>query len=98
MKILVQSNLDYLSESLVFHTKFSGFTLACTHTIIFLSLLSCIIVNSPQGERVCCAIILQITDDLPACSHLANMEQFNGQYGCLFCEYPADTLPTDYLH
>ena len=57
-----------------------------------------IIVNSPQGKKVCRAIILQVSADLPARSRLANMKQFNGQYGCLFCENPGSTLPTDHLH
>ena len=68
------------------------------HFNVFLSLLSGIIVNSPQGERVCHAIILQVSADLPARSRLANMKQFNGRYGCLFCENPGSTLPTDHLH
>ena len=43
-----------------------------------------ITVNSPQRKKVCRAIILQVSADLPARSRLANMKQFNGQYRCLF--------------
>ena len=52
----------------------------------------------PIGEKVCRAIILQVSADLPAHSRLTNMKLFNRQYGRLFCENPGSTLPSNQLH
>lgn len=54
--------------------------------------------DSPDGNVVCRAILLQVSADLPARAKLANMKQFNGAYGCLFCENPGTTMPGNSLH
>ena len=55
-------------------------------------------VKYPNGDVVCHAILLQVSADLPARARLVNMKQFNGAYGCLFCENPGTTVPGNPLH
>ena len=76
----------------LFSHQISSVTHIRTNLDLYLSIG--IIVNSPQGKKVCRAIILQVSADLPARSRLANIKQFNG---CLFCENPGSTLPTNQL-
>ena len=45
------------------------------------------------GERVVRAALLICSVDLPARSICANMKQFNGKYGCVYCENPGTPRP-----
>jgi hypothetical protein len=45
-------------------------------------------VITEHGERVVRAALLICSVDLPARSMCANMKQFNGKYGCIYCENP----------
>ena len=44
------------------------------------------------------AILLQCSVDLPARAVVMNMKQFNGEFGCLYCEAEGRTPPGDHLH
>ena len=44
--------------------------------------------QTEHGERVVRAALLICSVDLPARSMCANMKQFNGKYGCIYCENP----------
>ena len=39
------------------------------------------------------AALLMCSVDLPARCLIANMKQFNGKYGCLYCENPGTPRP-----
>ena len=47
-----------------------------------------ILVKNECGDRVVRAALLICSVDLPARSMCANMKQFNGKYGCVYCENP----------
>lgn len=42
--------------------------------------------DTPNGTTRVHAMILMSAVDLPARAIVANMKQFNGKYGCIFCE------------
>ena len=44
------------------------------------------------------AVVLNLSVDLPARAIVSNMKQFNGRYGCLYCEEEGTTLGADHLH
>ena len=44
------------------------------------------------------AILLTCSVDLPARAMLTNMKQWNGAYGCLYCEEKGTTIGCDHLH
>lgn len=54
--------------------------------------------KSPNGEVICRAVLLQVSADLPGRARITNMKQFNGAYGCLFCENPGTTARGNPLH
>lgn len=54
--------------------------------------------KTPNGTLRSHAMLLQISADLPARALVLNMKQFNGQYGCIFCENPGSTPPGNPLH
>ena len=43
-------------------------------------------------------MLLLSSVDLPARALLMNMKQYNGKFGCLYCEDPGVTLPNNSLH
>ena len=55
-------------------------------------------VATPVGTKIVRAMLLQCSDDLPARACVTNMKQFNGKFGCLYCENPGKTLPGNFLH
>lgn len=57
-----------------------------------------ITVSTPRGVQNARAILLVASVDLPARAILMNMKQFNGEYGCLYCENPGTTTPGKHLH
>lgn len=44
--------------------------------------------KTEHGMRVVRAALLICSVNLPARSMCANMKQFNGKYGCIYCENP----------
>lgn len=65
---------------------------------IVLMLLTGIEVHTSDGDVTCHAILLQVSADLPARACIANMKQFNGAFGCLYCESRGSTAPGNSLH
>jgi hypothetical protein len=57
-----------------------------------------VVVHTPVGTHTARAIIINCSVDLPARAILLNMKQWNGKYGCLYCESPGTTLNGDHLH
>ena len=55
-------------------------------------------VDTPSGQHTARAILFVCCADLPARAMLTNMKQWNGQFGCLYCEDEGTTLGTDHLH
>ncbi len=55
-------------------------------------------VHSSEGRKIVKAILLQCSVDLPARATVANMKQFNGKFGCLYCENPGKTPLGNPLH
>ena len=55
-------------------------------------------VQSPAGPNVARAILINCSVDLPARAILTNMKQWNGKYGCLYCEEEGTTIGDDHLH
>ena len=50
-------------------------------------------VETPSGGKIRIRVKLLLSVfDLPAKSMAVNMKQFNGRYGCLYCEHPGETL------
>ncbi len=49
-------------------------------------------VETPNGGKTIGVKLLLSMFDLPAKSMAVNMKQFNGRYGCLYCEHPGETL------
>ena len=68
------------------------------HDNYLLSILLGVEVVTPVGRIATHAILLQVSPDLPARAQLLNMKQFNGKYGCLYCENPGSTIPGAPLH
>ena len=55
-------------------------------------------VQTPTGNSVLHAALLQCSLDLPARALVLNMKQFNGKHGCCYCDAPGKTPPGDHLH
>lgn len=55
-------------------------------------------INSPDGPIISKAILLLCSVDLPAQAALMNMKQYNGAYGCPYCEQEGSPRPTNSLH
>lgn len=49
-------------------------------------------VQTSSGTKTVRAMLLLSVFDLPAKSAAVNMKQFNGKYGCLYCEHPGEAL------
>ena len=56
-----------------------------------------ITVNTPSGKMVSKARLLMCAVDLPARASVLNMKQFNGKWGCLYCEDEGVPRPTCHL-
>ena len=54
--------------------------------------------DSPDGPVVAKARLLMCTLDLPAKAIVLNVKQFNGEYGCTYCEDKGETRATSHLH
>lgn len=54
--------------------------------------------KTPDGEMVCKVRLLMCSVDLVARAPVLNMKQFNGKYGCCYCEDEGHPLPTTHLH
>ena len=57
-----------------------------------------ILVKTPVGIKTACAMLLQLSVDLPARALVLNMKHFNGAFACWYCESEGETLPGDHLH
>ena len=55
-------------------------------------------VNTPLGPRQLHCAMLLCCVDLPARALVLNMKQYNGKFGCSFCEDEGKTLPNYPLH
>ena len=55
-------------------------------------------INSPVGEIMAKARLLQCSVDLPARAAVLNMKQFNGRYGCVYCEDEGTARASSHLH
>ena len=55
-------------------------------------------IESPVGVVQSHAILLQLSADIPSRTLLTNMKQFNGKFGCVYCNNPGSTLPGKPLH
>ena len=55
-------------------------------------------VASPDGPVVARARLLMCSFDLPAKAIVLNMKQFNGAYGCTYCEDKGMPRATSHLH
>ena len=55
-------------------------------------------VDSPCGPVIAKARLLMCTLDLPAKAIVLNMKQFNGQYGCTYCEDEGVPRASTHLH
>ena len=55
-------------------------------------------VQTPDGALIARAILLCCSFDLPARAIALNMKQWNGAYGCLYCEDMGTTIGGDHLH
>ena len=44
-----------------------------------------IVVETPEGTKVCRTVLLCATLDLPAKAAVTNTKQWNGEYGCSVC-------------
>ena len=53
--------------------------------------------NTPDGAMRAHAVILMSSVDLPARVIVANMKQFNGKFGCIYCEDEGITVDRNYL-
>ena len=51
-----------------------------------------------RGSFTCKAVVLAWTCDLPACCLVCHHMQFNGEYGCLKCLQPGQTVKADRGH
>ena len=49
-----------------------------------------IMVKTPEGNKVCRAVLLCATLDLPAKAAVTNTKQWNGEYGCSVCLHKGD--------
>ena len=54
--------------------------------------------QTPAGVMNASAIVLNCSLDLPARAVVTNMKQYNGRYGCLYCEEEGTTIGGDHLH
>ena len=61
-------------------------------------LLIGVAVQSPIGPQIARAILIMGSFDLPARAIVMNTKQWNGQYGCLYCEDKGTTVGSDHLH
>lgn len=55
-------------------------------------------VDSPAGPVVAMARLVMCSLDLPAKAIVLNVKQFNGEYGCTYCEDKGETRATSHLH
>lgn len=55
-------------------------------------------VLTPDGPSIAHAILLSSSFDLPARAICLNMKQWNGAYGCAYCEDAGTTIGGDHLH
>ena len=56
-------------------------------------------INAPDGSEVTAKVrLLMTTLDLPAKALVLNMKQFNGEFGCSYCEDRGEPRPTTHLH
>ena len=46
--------------------------------------------STPDGQKLCRAMLLLSTLDLPAKAAVVNVKQWNGEYGCSVCVAPGD--------
>lgn len=53
--------------------------------LLILSLLG-VAVQTINGTRICRCLLLATLLDLPARAIVYNTKQFNGKYGCIYCE------------
>lgn len=53
---------------------------------------------TPAGMMLAGAILLSCSVDLPARAMIMNMKQFNGMYGCVYCEDQGTVVGSDHLH
>lgn len=64
---------------------------------VYLYVVRCFVeVQSPAGPNVARAILINCSVDLPAKAILTNMKQWNGKYGCVYCEEEG-TIGDDHL-
>ena len=56
------------------------------------------IVETPDGQYTARAVLLQCSADLQARGPMTNMKNFNGKWGCLYCNNPGETTESDHLH
>ena len=55
-------------------------------------------VKTPEGVMTSRVRLLMCSVDLIARAPILNMKQFNGKYGCCYCEDEGQPLPTTHLH
>ena len=69
--------------------------LTCTtHEYITLPISLGVAIKTPSGEMVSKARLLMCAVDLPARASVLNMKQFNGKWGCTYCEDEGVPRPT----
>ena len=56
-----------------------------------------IVVDTPDGQYIAHAVLLQCSADLQARGPMTNMKSFNGKWGCLYCTNPGETTESDKL-
>ena len=54
--------------------------------------------KTPEGELTCKVRLLMCSVDLVARAPVLNMKQFNGKYGCCYCEDEGCPRPNTHLH
>ena len=67
-------------------------------TYITYSYIIGLTIKSPDGDIPCKAILLMCCADLPARCLLLNMKQYNGKWGCCYCESKGTTRQTSCMH
>ena len=77
----------------VFRVLYAGYKLHWCDTILL-----GIDIRTPEGNTTAHAILLQCSADLPARAPLTNMKQYNGCWGCLYCDNKGTTHGEDHLH
>lgn len=74
--------------------------LTCTNYVMYYSnlLLGIEVSTRNAGVKTVKVMLLQCSVDFPARASLTNMKQFNGKWGCLYCDNPGKTTPNNPLH